>query len=187
MFDVQDLQQTTGSTESSSSRPQSSSGQQVHLLDRLSAVFRHRRIAGAAFAIVVGLMMVQTYSKIPLYRASAKVQIQDERTTAVSNLSANDPIFWQDSEQFYNTQYSILRSRGLAKRVVQRLKLQNHPLFNGTAPQSRGPLSLIRETRQALGKSVRPPSTKARSRPRSSASSWAASRSSPRRRRAWSM
>jgi capsular exopolysaccharide synthesis family protein len=155
MFDVQDLQQTTGSTESSSSRPQSSSGQQVHLLDRLSAVFRHRRIAGAAFAIVVGLMMVQTYSKIPLYRASAKVQIQDERTTAVSNLSANDPIFWQDSEQFYNTQYSILRSRGLAKRVVQRLKLQNHPLFNGTAPQSRGPLSLIRETRQALGKSVR--------------------------------
>jgi polysaccharide biosynthesis transport protein len=155
MFDVQDLQQTTGSTESSSSRPQSSSGQQVHLLDRLSAVFRHRRVAGAAFVIVVGLMMIQTYSKIPLYRASAKVLIQDERTTAVSNLNANDPIFWQDSEQYYNTQYSILRSRGLAKRVVQRLKLQNHPLFNGTAPQSRGPLTLVRETRQALGKSVR--------------------------------
>ena len=86
-------------------------------------------------------MMVQTYSKIPLYRASARVQIQDERTTAVSNLNANDPVFWQDSEQYYNTQYSILRSRGLARRVVQRLKLQNHPLFNGTAPQSRGPLS----------------------------------------------
>jgi polysaccharide biosynthesis transport protein len=154
MFDVQDLQQTTGSTDSASSRPQSSSGQ-VHLLDRLSAVFRHRRVAGAAFVIVVGLMMIQTYSKIPLYRASARIQIQDERTTAVSNLNANDPIFWQDSEQYYNTQYSILRSRGLAKRVVQRLKLQNHPLFNGTAPQSRGPLSLIRETRQALGKSVR--------------------------------
>jgi succinoglycan biosynthesis transport protein ExoP len=155
MFDVQDLQQATGSTESSSSRPQSSSGQQVHLLDRLSAVYRHRRVAGAAFVIVVGLMMIQTYSKIPLYRASARVQIQDERTTAVSNLNANDPIFWQDSEQYYNTQYSILRSRGLAKRVVQRLKLQNHPLFNGSAPQSRGPLSLVRETRQALGKSVR--------------------------------
>lgn len=155
MFDVQDLQQTTGSTESSSSRPQSSSGQQVHLLDRLSAVFRHRRIAGAAFVIVVGLMMVQTYSKIPLYRASARVLIQDERTTAISNLNANDPVFYQDMDQYYNTQYSILRSRSLAKRVVQRLKLQNHPLFNGSAPQSRGPLSLVREARQALGKSVR--------------------------------
>ena len=28
-------------------------------------------------------------------------------------------MFWQDSEQDYNTQYSILRSRGLAKRVVR--------------------------------------------------------------------
>ena len=64
-------------------------------------------------------MMLQTYSKIPLYRASAQVQIQDERTTAVGNLDANNPMFWQDSEQYYNTQYSILASRGLAKRVVQ--------------------------------------------------------------------
>ena len=98
MFDVQDLQ-TVGSTESSSSRRQSSSGQQVHLLDRLTAVFRHRKVAGTAFVIVVGLMTLQTYSKIPLYRASARVQIQDERTVAVGNLNANDPMFWQDSDQ----------------------------------------------------------------------------------------
>ena len=74
MFDVQDLQQTAGATESSSSARQSSSGQQVHLLDRLTAVFRHRRIAGAAFVIVVSVMMLQTYSKIPLYRASARIR-----------------------------------------------------------------------------------------------------------------
>jgi capsular exopolysaccharide synthesis family protein len=154
MFDVQDLQ-TVGSTESSSSRRQSSSGQQVHLLDRLTAVFRHRKVAGTTFVIVVGLMMLQTYSKIPLYRASARVQIQDERMAAVGNLNANDPMFWQDSDQYYNTQYSILRSRGLAKRVVDRLKLHDHPLFNGTAPQSRGPLSAVREARKALGASVR--------------------------------
>jgi polysaccharide biosynthesis transport protein len=155
MFDVQDLQQTAGLTEGSSSQRQSSSGQQVHLLDRLTAVFRHRRVAGTAFVIVVGLMMLQTYSKIPLYRASARVQIQDERTTAVGTLNSNDPVFWQDSEQYYNTQYSILRSRGLARRVVERLQLQNHPLFNGTAPESRGPLGAVREARRALGTSVR--------------------------------
>ena len=119
MFDVQDLQQTVGSSEPSSRR-QSSSGQQVHLLDRLSAVFRHRNVAGTAFVIVVGLMMLQTYSKIPLYRASARVEIKDERTAAVGNLNQNDPMFWQDSDQYYNTQYSILRSRGLAKRARQR-------------------------------------------------------------------
>jgi capsular exopolysaccharide synthesis family protein len=156
MFDVQDLHPTGGAGDSGSAHSQSSGSQHVHLLDRLSALFRHRKIAGAAFAIVVGVMMLQTYSKIPLYRTSARVMIQDERATAsVGTLNANDPVFWQDPEQFYNTQYSIMESRGLAKRVVRKLQLQNHPLFNGTAPQSRGPLSLVREARQTLGTSVR--------------------------------
>jgi polysaccharide biosynthesis transport protein len=155
MFDVQDLQQADAIGDRVSSPPQASSGQHVHLLDRLSAILRHRRIAGAAFAIVVGLMMLQTYSKIPLYRTSARVLIQDERTTAsVGTINANDPAFWQDPDQYYNTQYSILRSRGLAKRVVRRLELQHNPLFNGTAPQSRGPLTIVREARRTVGSSI---------------------------------
>jgi succinoglycan biosynthesis transport protein ExoP len=155
MFDVQDLQQSGAPAESSSGPGVTHGGQNIHLLDKLTAIFRHRRIAGAAFVVVVGLMMLQTYSTIPLFRTSARVVIQDERTTAVGNLNANDPMFWQDSEQYYNTQYSILRSRGLAKRVVRRLQLQNHPLFNGSAPQSRGPLAIVREARQTLGSTVR--------------------------------
>ena len=156
MFDVQDLQQSGGSAESAAAAPAPFSGSSnVHLLDRLSGLARHRNIAGTAFVIVVALMMLQTYSKIPLYRASARVEIKDERTTAVGTLDASNPMFWQDSEQYYNTQYSILASRGLAKRVVHRLQLQNHPLFNGSAPQSRGPLALVREARQTLGITLR--------------------------------
>ena len=156
MFDVQDLQNTSGPGDQRTPQSHSSGSNNVHLLDRLAALFRHRKIAGAAFAIVVGVMMLQTYSKIPLYRASARVMIQDERATAsVGTLNANDPVFWQDPEQFYNTQYSIMSSRGLAKRVVHKLNLQQHALFNGTAPQSRGPLSVVREARQTLGSTVR--------------------------------
>lgn len=156
MFDVQDLQNTSGPGDQRAPQSHSSGSNNVHLLDRLAALFRHRKIAGAAFAIVVGVMMLQTYSKIPLYRASARVMIQDERATAsVGTLNANDPVFWQDPEQFYNTQYSIMSSRGLAKRVVHKLNLQQHALFNGTAPQSRGPLSVVREARQTLGSTVR--------------------------------
>ena len=156
MFDVQDLQNANGPGDQRAPQSHSSGSNNVHLLDRLAALFRHRKIAGAAFAIVVGVMMLQTYSKIPLYRASARVMIQDERATAsVGTLNANDPVFWQDPEQFYNTQYSIMSSRGLAKRVVHKLNLQQHALFNGTAPQSRGPLSVVREARQTLGSTVR--------------------------------
>src|SRR5919112_2739597 len=103
------------------------SSQPVHLLDRLSAVFKHRRLSGTAFLLVVTAMMVQTYSTIPIYEAWSRVQIQDERTTQVGTLNANDPAFWQESGPYYQTQYSILQSRGLARRVVRRLELANSP------------------------------------------------------------
>jgi uncharacterized protein involved in exopolysaccharide biosynthesis len=71
--------------------------QPIHVLDRLNAVFKHRRLAFTAFSLVVAGMMVQSYSTIPIYQAWARVQIQDERTTQVGNLNANDPMFWQES------------------------------------------------------------------------------------------
>ena len=156
MFDAQDLQQSAAPPPDAPSLPLPGGGtQSVHLLDRLTAVFKHRRLAGAAFAAVVGFMMLQTYSQIPLYRTSSRVMIQDERSVAVGNLNANEPMFWQESDQYYNTQYSILNSRGLARRVVRRLQLQNHPLFNGSAPRRGGPAAAIVEARQALSSTVR--------------------------------
>ena len=138
MFDAQDLPPSSVAQMDAPALPAPGSSQPVHLLDRLAAIFKHRRLAGAAFVIVVGVMMVQTYSQVPMYRTSSRVMIQDERTLAVGNLNANDPAFWEDSDPYFNTQYSILRSRGLAKRVVQKLQLQNHSLFNGTAPRRQG-------------------------------------------------
>ena len=126
-----------------------SAPQPMHVLDRLNAVFKHRRLAGVAFVLVVTTMMVQTYSTIPVYQAFSRVQIQDERTTQVGNLNANDPAFWQDAEPYYRTQYSIISSRGLARRVVRKLNLQASPLFNGTAPPPRDPISLARQARAA--------------------------------------
>ena len=84
MFDTQDLQQPAAMDGTYMPVPAASS-QPVHLFDRLNAVFKHRRIAGAAFAVVVAAMMVQTYSTVPMYRASSRVMINDERTVAVGD------------------------------------------------------------------------------------------------------
>ena len=129
--------------------------QPVHLLDRLNAVFKHRRLAGTAFVLVVTAMMIQTYSTEPTFEAKSRVQILDERTTQVANLNANDPAFWQDPEQYYKTQYSILQSRALAKRVVDRLDLAHHPEYTGNGPRPRDPISLIRQGRAAASAWVR--------------------------------
>jgi capsular exopolysaccharide synthesis family protein len=154
MFEEQDLRSSGGAQIDPPSFPlPGATPQPVHLLDRLGAVVKHRRMAGAAFVVVTGVLMVQSYSEVPMYRTSSRVMIQDERTMAVGSLNANDPMFWQESDQYYNTQYSILRSRGLARRVVRRLQLQNHQPPAGRARQSAG--GIIADLRQKISTGVR--------------------------------
>jgi capsular exopolysaccharide synthesis family protein len=92
---------------------------EVHLLDRLAVVFRHIRLIVAVFTVVVALAMLESYSATPMYRTQARIVIQDERSAAVASLNSNDPTYWQDPEPYFNTQYRILQSRGLARRVVK--------------------------------------------------------------------
>jgi len=92
---------------------------EIHLLDRLAVVFKHVRLIAAVFAIVVSLAMLESYSATPLYRSLARIVIQDERSTAIGTLNSNDPAYWQDPEPYFNTQYRILQSRGLARRVIR--------------------------------------------------------------------
>jgi polysaccharide biosynthesis transport protein len=129
--------------------------QSAHVFDRLSILFKHRRLALTVFFVTVGVMMTQTYATIPLYRTKSQILIQDERSTAISNLTAADPSFWQDPEPYYNTQYRILQSRGLARRVVKRLDMQNVPEFNGTPAVPGGPLALVRTARAQVTGGVR--------------------------------
>jgi capsular exopolysaccharide synthesis family protein len=151
MFDTQEIRAGAGPADSQAlPMPPIGSGQPVHLLDRLNAVFKHRRIAGTAFVLVVTSMMVQTYSTIPVYQTSARIEIQDERSTSVGTLGVNDSTWWQESAPYYQTQYEILRSRELARRVVRRLNLKDNPNFNGHAPQPRDPITLVRQARAAL-------------------------------------
>jgi polysaccharide biosynthesis transport protein len=155
MFDAQDMPATAAPDISAATPLPPGASQPIHLLDRLNAVFKHRRLAGTAFVLVIGMMMLQTYSTIPTFQAQARVQIQDERTTSVANITSNDPAFWADAEQYYKTQYSILESRGLAKRVVERMNLAQHPDFSGAAPRPRDPLSVVRQARAAASLWVR--------------------------------
>jgi polysaccharide biosynthesis transport protein len=152
MFDTQEIRAGAVPADSHAALPLPpvGSGQPVHLLDRLNAVFKHRRIAGTAFVLVVTSMMVQTYSTIPIYQTSARIEIQDERSTSVTTLGVNDSTWWQESAPYYQTQYEILRSRELARRVVRRLNLKENPDFNGHAPQPRDPIALIRQARASL-------------------------------------
>jgi capsular exopolysaccharide synthesis family protein len=93
----------------------------VHLLDRLAVVVKHLRLILAIFAVVVSIAMLESYSQTPLYQAQARIVIQDERSAAIGGLNAAEAAYWQDPEPYFNTQYRILQSRGLARRVIKTL------------------------------------------------------------------
>src|SRR5262249_26961112 len=93
-------------------------------------------LLGAAFVgLLLGLViaLIQT----PEYRASAMVQIEPPTPTfmTVTDALVGAGNYWQNAD-FYNTQFKVLRSKGLADKVVDRLKLKDRPPFRGN-PEAR--------------------------------------------------
>ena len=123
------------------------SGDEVHLLDRVTAIYRHPRLVVSVFVIVVTLMMLQSWATIPLYRATARLLIDDERIVIVAGMDSNDPIIWANPEPYYETQYRILQSPGLVRYTVQQIDLSTAPEFTGEALKQFGPLEAIRAAR----------------------------------------
>ena len=102
----------------------------VHLFDRLAIIIKHWKAAAAIATLVVAGMMYQTFTTVPLYRAQARVQIDEEQTAAQTDFKESSLVY-SDPEPYYQTQYKILQGRDLALRAVKRLKLDTVPEFNG--------------------------------------------------------
>jgi len=103
----------------------------VHLFDRLAIIIKHWKPAIGVAMLVVAGMMYQTYTTVPLYRAQARIQIEEEHTTAQTDFK-EPSLVYTDPEPYYQTQYKILQGRDLALRAVKRLEFQKVPEFNGS-------------------------------------------------------
>jgi capsular exopolysaccharide synthesis family protein len=123
---------------------------QIHLLDRLAVVYRHRAIAVSVFVLTALAVILQSYSAVQMYQAHARVLIEDERSTAVPGLTLENQ-YYEDPEPYYQTQYKILQGRDLARKVVRNLKLHTVGEFNGTDVPRETVTSMIRSSlRRAL-------------------------------------
>jgi succinoglycan biosynthesis transport protein ExoP len=154
MFDTQEMR-TAGLPSDTTTVPMPPGAQPVHLLDRLNAIFKHRRVAGTAFVLVLVTMMIQSYSTIPTYQTSSQVEISDERSTSIGSIGVSDQSNYQAIEAYYTTQFQVMRSREVGRRVVRKLNLVDHPLFSSQAPKPRDPLSLLRKVRSDVSTWVR--------------------------------
>src|SRR5688572_25355665 len=119
--------------------------QEVHLTHYWNVVRKRWKVAAAIVAVVmIGTFLASYFSK-PLYRSTIQLQIERE-TNAVTiedifGIAASD-------QEFLQTQYVLLKSRGLALRVVDDHKLYNDPQIYppGVAGKTPAEINAIRES-----------------------------------------
>ncbi len=100
---------------------------EVHLRDYWKVIWKRRWTVLALFLIVLITTAVATFTMKPIYRGTISIQINKEHTQVMDFKEIFSVNMWD--LDYYQTQYKILESRTLAKRVVQNLKLSEHPEF----------------------------------------------------------
>src|SRR5918999_1284820 len=116
---------------------------QVHpLRDYWLVAKRHRWLILSCALVLFISAALYTFTRTPLYTAEATLLIERKAPQVLKLQDAHgDTSDYNDyNNEFYKTQYEILKSRALAERVVRDEGLENHPIFGGgKADQSEKP------------------------------------------------
>ena len=92
--------------------------EEVHLLDYIRVLCKRRWTMGTAFTVVVLAATVYTFTATPLYEGRARLLIESDAPNIVSFKEVIDE--GQAKTDYYQTQYTILQSRALARRTLDR-------------------------------------------------------------------
>src|SRR5687768_2032853 len=94
---------------------------EMSIVHYLQMLYRRRYIAATAFLVVVMGTAVYSFTAPRLYQASARILIERDQPNVVSF----EEVLQQSTvtDDYYETQYQILQSRGLARRTIDSLNL----------------------------------------------------------------
>src|SRR5438045_368857 len=97
--------------------------QEVHLSHYWNVVYKRWKVALSILAVVMVGTFVVSYLSKPLYRSTIQIQIERENP---NQLTVDDLFGIAASDQeFMQTQYILLRSHGLADRVIRDARLRS--------------------------------------------------------------
>jgi capsular exopolysaccharide synthesis family protein len=104
--------------------------EELHLRDYLKVIVKRRNSVLTFAAIIMVMVSISTLSETPFYRATTRVLIDKEGSNIVN---LRDPYYeGYYSEDYYRTQYELIRSMAVASKVVKNLDLWKNPAFTGT-------------------------------------------------------
>lgn len=107
---------------------------EIHLRDYLRVILRRKWIVITFFLIAITTALLGTFLMKPIYRAAVVIKIDKENPNVINlkDVSGNEG----GEESYYQTNFKVLKSRGLAKRVIRSMKLdQNNEFASHVPPQ----------------------------------------------------
>ena len=101
--------------------------QEVHLSHYWNVIYKRWKVAVSILAVVMFGTFLASYFSKPLYKSTIQIQIERENP---NQLTVDDLFGIAASDQeFLQTQYILLKSRGLADRVIRDTRLLEDPDF----------------------------------------------------------
>jgi len=107
---------------------------QINLRDYWRIILKYRKLIITFFLVTVTTVAIHSLTMIPVYRSTTQILIEraNPNIFSVQEMFAIDP----SGQDFYQTQYKILESRVLAREVIKRLNLAEHPEFKGVEEEA---------------------------------------------------
>ncbi|MGD0216774.1 MAG: polysaccharide biosynthesis tyrosine autokinase [Desulfobaccales bacterium] len=101
------------------------------LQDYLYILLKRKWVVIGTFLAVFLAVAVRTYLTTPIFRASATLQITEDSLASQVSTTGTSSFFYDYAGKFQQTQYDILKSQSLAKRVTQALNLPGQKGLGG--------------------------------------------------------
>jgi capsular exopolysaccharide synthesis family protein len=99
----------------------------VHLLDHVRVLYKRRWLAGSVFLVIFLGVLVYTFTVTPAYEARTRLLIESDDPNVVSFKEVIEE--GGSKADYYQTQYTVLQSRALARKTIDTLGLWQSPLF----------------------------------------------------------
>ena len=101
--------------------------EEAHLRDYLAVIMRRKWTAIAFFIVVASAIILWTFLTTPIYRSTVTIKIDKENPYVLKFKDVYQ--IERVEDDYYQTQYKILKSRNLARKVIKSAKLYQNPHF----------------------------------------------------------
>jgi succinoglycan biosynthesis transport protein ExoP len=118
--------------------------------DYLRILVKRRAAVLAVFFVVLALAALKTFTATPIYQATVQILIERQPPRVLD--TQTQPAYDYYGEEFYQTQYKLLESRALAKKVADKLDLRKRSPYSQMFAQL--PTDVDQNTKQRLEESL---------------------------------